>query len=324
LKKLLLRLSTRHSVRFKGFNAKDADEGLGGIIERAGLFAFPGPSGEVHGSLLQDNGLEKVLRHAGLDDAEEHGEARGLLRELTRAISDYASLKDALSIVGDRPAFLLRTEPTARAHDAIRKQLLSRLGTPVFISRPIPEFFDVIDPSADTGGGIAAYSLQLDRKCFWRQAAQNDRQDVDYESNTTNTRMKWRSFRPGQLISWKPIPVLRKDGNTDSISSFDLAVVLASDGKVVVFRNQKVFFGDSKKQVLDQARHYLTRRLRLPVGAIEEAVRVRSQASDQYTGTLMYSYLAGQAARGKLEGTSDIEVLTTVEFEEKRRQEDDF
>ena len=79
-------------------------------------------------------------------------------------------MQDALGIINDRTAYLLKVDPTPEAHEAVRKKLLSRQDKPVFISRPVPELFDAVDPTADTGGGSAAYTLRLDRKCFWRLA----------------------------------------------------------------------------------------------------------------------------------------------------------
>ena len=316
LKQLLIKLATDHSIRFKGFAASEPDEGLIAVIERGGIFSIANASREQYGSLLQINGLEKILVQAGWTD---RAEARNLLKSLKKAIAEYASLKDALSIIGDRTAYLLHVEPTPAAHEQARRRLLSRLDKPVFISRPIPEFFDAVDPTADSGGGVASYSLRLDRKCFWRLASKEDRRNVDKANNASNDRMKWQTFNAGQLITWKPIPVTKQNGRTDAVASFDIGVVLQN--KVVVFRNQSLMVGDTRKQVLEQGQNYITRALALRVADIDEAISVRQQEG-QFTGTLIYSYLAEQVTAENSIG--DLQLLDRMGFERLKMEEDDF
>ena len=98
LKRLLTRLGDDHSIRFKGFTTNNPNEGLKAVIARGGIYTMAGLSREEHGSLLQTNGLEKILDRAGLKDDHE---AQELLDSLKKAITEYASLKDALSIIGD-------------------------------------------------------------------------------------------------------------------------------------------------------------------------------------------------------------------------------
>lgn len=101
IKRLLARLATDHAIRFKGFTASDPNQSLTAVIERGGIFTMAAASREQHGSLLQTNGLEKILDQVGLRDDRE---AHELLNSLKKAIAEYASLKDALSIIGDRTA----------------------------------------------------------------------------------------------------------------------------------------------------------------------------------------------------------------------------
>jgi hypothetical protein len=316
LKDLLVRLAADHSVRFKGFLSGDAGEGLAAVIERGGIFTFSGDGHEQHGSLLQASGMEIVLKQG---DMEGNQDSRALLISLKKSIVEYASLKDALGIVGERQAFLIQVDPTAAAHEEVRKKLLSRLEKPVFVSRPLQEFFDAVDPTADVGGGTAAYSLQLDRKSYWRLASLEDRKKADFKKNTSNDRMKWQAFDPGQLISWRPIPVKKMGGKTDVVATFDIAVVLDGGMKVVVFRNQSILVGESRQEVLTQGRDYITRGLNLRVEAIEDAISVRKQ-DEQYTGALRYSYLAEQATNGRAD---DLQVMPLQQFDKQMKAENE-
>jgi hypothetical protein len=255
LASLLDRLIGDHAVRFQGFAPEAADRGIGTIIERGGLFTITSPTGKrKHGSLLQGNGVELIAAHTGLDKS---GADSVILHELRQAVAEYASFEDALMIVGDRPAVLLRVDPTAQAHEDIRRQLLGRDGTPVFMPRPVLELFDAVDPADDTGGGIARYMLKLERKCNWRLVSKASRADADFE-NTAKERLRWGEFDAGELISWRPVSVTRKSGQADAVATFDIAVIL-SDEKIVVFRNQSIIGGDSRAQVQRQCRTYLER-----------------------------------------------------------------
>ena len=284
VKGLLGRLATNQAVRFKGFNA-ESGEGLDAVIRRGGVFTIGGDRVE-HGTLLQSTAVEKLLRKANFADQNE---ARTLLVNLRLAVADYASLQDALSIIGGRPAFLVKIEPTAAGHQAARDSLLRRVDKPVYSSRPVPALFDAVDPTADSGGGSAAYTLRLERRSYFRQAGLDDRQKVDFANNTSNEKMKWQSFDAGKEIFWRPIPLTRTTGKTEAVASFDIAVVL--ENKRVVFRNQGIFVGDSRANVVQQGKKYITDYLKLPVKDIEEAFTVKN-SGEQFTGVLNYSYLA--------------------------------
>jgi hypothetical protein len=259
-----------------------------------------------------------ILRQGGLEDQHD---AEALLGSLKRAVAEYASLSDALSIIGDRTAYMVHVNPSAKAHDDMRAKVLSKLDNPVFVSRPLLELFDGVDPTADTGGGSAAYSLKLDRKCYWRLASLDDRRNVDFANNTSNGRMKWQSFEPGQLISWKPIALTRKNGKVDAAASFDIAVVL--DKRAIVFRNQSVLVGDSRQQILAQGGNYITKALHLRIEAVEDAISVRKQ-DEQFTGALRYSYLADQVKLENAGNDKEIQMLDIDAFAKQRAKEDDF
>jgi hypothetical protein len=316
LKALLDRLAGEGSVRFKGFGAGGPGEGLAYVIEKGGIFTLVSKGRETHGSLLQPDGLEKVL--AGVDPAAR-SEARRLLAGLRNAAVEYAAYKDALNIAGDRAAFLVRVGAAAEAHAEARRKLLGRLDKPVFVSRPVLELFDSVDPTADTGGGSAVYTLRLDRRCYWRQAGAEDRRGVDYEANTSNARMKWQAFEPGATITWRPIPLTRKNGKTGAVASFDVAVVL--DDKVVVFRNQGVYVGETREQVAQQGRNYVRQGLGLRVGDVQDVLSV-SKVGDQFTGALKYSALAELVAGPGAPPSGDVELYKPAEFQSLRNKED--
>jgi hypothetical protein len=318
LKKLLLQLATDKAIRFKGYSASEPNESLSAIIENGGIFSHAGPVGETHGSLLQPDGLDRVLKQAGLGDQPK---PRKLLNSLKDAVVEYASLKDALSIIGDRGAFMIQVEPTAAAHEKLRQKLLDRQEKPVFVSRPIPELFDSVDPTADTGEGSAEYSLRLDRKCYWRQASLQDRRNVNYAKNTSNERMKWRLFEAGKRISWQPIPLTRTNGRTQAVTSFDIAVVLQD--RVVVFRNQTVLVDFSRKKVLDQGQTYITEGLGLKVRDIQEYISV-VQGAKQFTGALKYSNLADLVTEKNTGKGGDVEIHRLKDFDALKTSEDNF
>ena len=100
-----------YSISFKGFNSDDPVNGLSEIIKRGGIFTILGKVRKEHGSLLQFDGLEKTLRAAGLSD---QWEPRELLDDLKQAVATYASLEDALTIIGDRTGFLIQVKTDCR------------------------------------------------------------------------------------------------------------------------------------------------------------------------------------------------------------------
>jgi hypothetical protein len=316
LKLLILQLADKKMIRFKGFSASEPEESLVYIIESGGIFSYLSQPGERHGSLLQPNGLDKILKQAKLKGRKG---PRQLLGNLKEAIFEYATLKDALSIIGDRVAFLIRVSPTAQAHEQMRKKLLQRVEKPVFVSRPVLELFDAVDPTADTGGGSAAYSLRLDRNCYWRQASLEDRRNVNFAKNPSNDRMKWQFFGARKRIIWKPIPVMKKNGRTTPISSFDIAVVLQN--QVVVFRNQSMLVGDSTKQVTMQAETYIKETLGLKIREIREAISV-TKSDNQFTGALKYSNLADHVTAEHTGKDKDLELYTVAEFKSLITKED--
>jgi len=317
LKKLLASLSTGHGVRFRGLDANAPAGSLPAVIEMGGIFTID--NGPKYGSLLQSNGLDKVLAEAGMGDQEE---PRALLTNLRKAVADYASLEDALRVTNGRTAFLLDVEPTAAPHEAVRQKLLSRLDKPVFISRPLSELFDAVDPSGGGSSSSAEYTLTLDGKCFWRLAGQEDRRDVDFANNDSNDRMKWTCFDANKVIAWTPIPLTLKSGKTVNTATFDVAIPLS--GRVVVFRNQNIMVGDSREKVVKQGKNYIERALKLNVSP-EDAISVRPPAPNapkdqqQYTGTLIYPYLADRATKS----VGDLEVFDDMDqFNEQRATED--
>ena len=269
LEKLLAGLSADHGLHFRGLDASAPADSLPTVIEMGGIFTID--NGPKYGSLLQSNGLDRVLAEAGMGDQQE---PRTLLTNLRKAVADYASLDDALRVINGRTAYLLEVEPTAAAREAVRQKLLSRLDKPVFISRPLSELFDAVDPSGGGGSSSAEYTLTLDGKCFWRLASMEDRRGVDFSGNDSNDRMKWTSFDANKVIAWTPIPLTLKSGKTNVVSTFDLAIPLSN--KVVVFRNQNILVGDSRDKVFRQGKNYIERTLQMHIQSPEDAISVRA------------------------------------------------
>ncbi|MGH7170616.1 MAG: hypothetical protein ACRELG_10095 [Gemmataceae bacterium] len=131
--------------------------------------------------------------------------------------------------------------------------------------------------------------------------------------------MKWQTFDAGQSITWKPIPLTRNNGKTDAVAGFDIAVVVAN--KVVVFRNQSLMVGDSRDQVVTQGKNYINKALKLAIRNAEDAISVRQQGG-QFTGTLIYSYLAGHVRDENTGG--DLELFDLNRFDQVKNQDDNF
>lgn len=303
LQALLVRLKEEKSVHFKGVDATLPDKGLRPVVKRGALYDVKGIKTE-YGSLLQYNGPEKLLARAGLNKSSDEA---ALIEDLRRMSLEYASLKDALAMIGSRRAHLIHVAPTSEEHAKVRKALLGHEGTPVFVPRPIPEPFDAVDPDSGEGGGDAEYALRLERKCYWRQVGKDDRLNFRPDA-PTNPKLRWASFGANEKIEWGPIGGVRKN-RPASFSSFDVAVVLGN--KVVVFRNQSIMVGASRDEIVKQARGYLTAlKVRVPV---EEAISIPPKRGKQFTGALLYSYLAEQMTREQV--GEDIQIVELPAFQ---------
>jgi hypothetical protein len=244
--------------------------------------------------------------------------ARDNLIAMKNAIVDYASLQDALNLMGARPAFLVQVGPTPEDHEMVREKLVSRYDTPVFVSRPLPELFDAVDPSSDTGGGLAEYTLTLDLPCYFRQVSTKDRVNIAFADNKGNLpRMKWLEHKRNQKIIWRPISLTDTDGGTVPYSSFDIAVVQGD--KVVVFRNQNLITGDSENQVRMQLRTYIANVLKLPSPENLAMFNI-TQIKSQYFGALQYSPLS-EPLLGKNDSRV-VDVRTLEAFQNARMADD--
>ncbi len=322
LNALLLALRKKE-VRFKGYVPDDEKQTLSGIILRGGVFTIdaggdsPAPR---HGSLLHANGIKQILDHAGLIEAEP----RSLLQGLRDGIRDYASLHDALAIIGNRLAFLIDVKPTAADHEEAIAKLLTWSKPPVFVPRPPPRLFDAVDPREDTTTGQAKYTLKLPRPCYWRQVSKKDRSEIDWKeiNSGEQEKMKWQDFKADTVITWQPVPVPRTDGRSDPVASYDVAVVLPD--RVVVFRNQTLFVGDVAEDVERRARTYAKTRLQIDVKAADELVKVAPipPPDKGYVGTLLYSSLADMAEKGG-ERTGDLELYKRDDFSALMKSENE-
>ncbi|MSQ93707.1 MAG: hypothetical protein EXR98_04030 [Gemmataceae bacterium] len=124
VQKLLGQLNSDYSVRFNGYSVDAKDLGLKSIIANGGLYRIASPADKMqYGSLLRANSVDRILTISGMD---KQPDARALLESLKAATHEYASIKDAVTIIGDRTAFILRVEPTAAAHEVVRTHLLGR------------------------------------------------------------------------------------------------------------------------------------------------------------------------------------------------------
>ncbi len=316
LQQLLNTLKREHSISFKGHNSDEPDGGLKKIIERGSIFTISAASEKKEfGSLLQYNGAERILEHAKLLNDKK---SKRLIEDLRKATVEFASFKDALTIIGNRSAFLIQVDPTPEAHEKLRKTLLARGETPVFIPRPVLELFDAVDPSKDEGEGYAKFVLKLETKCYWRLGGEDDQVGIDKDENLTNHRLLWTEFAPGLEIAWSPVGVLYRNGRAKSISSFDIAVVV-NENKVVVFRNQNIFLGDTRDQVNSLAKNNITKFLKLNPPALEDFYTTKS-LKDQYTSYLVYTLLADQVTSETK--SPEIELYNLDEFLKLRAKED--
>ncbi len=288
----------QEQIRFAG--AEGSPE-LDPLWERGGLFQLKDSSAW----LAQPGGRDLLLQlaHLGPEDRE-------LLGRLHAALADCQSLADALRLAGERPAYLVRVGPGEQR--ALQKQLAGA-GLPVFAARAPLACFDAFEPAADTGSGLAAYTLRLDRPCYWRLVGRDDRPGAALHE----ARARWQSVAAGQPIRWGPLSLARSDGRIQSVSSFDLAVLAGP--RVVVFRNQSILVGHSRAEVLDQARKSVKGTLGLPPETVADALHLE-ETGPQVTGTWKYSYLA-ERLNSATPGP-DVEILDVGPFEAQRIRED--
>lgn len=183
LSELLSALAAKQ-IRFKGYIPSDPKEAIVRIIQRGGVFTFsvsadPVLPKERHGSLLHTNGIDQLVGRGKITGAEQ----RNLLHLFRRAVQDYAFMTDALSVVGERPAFLIYIGRSPEAHEDAMAKLLHRMDNPVFVPRTPPRLFDAVDPTEDVGGGSATYTLRLPRQCWWRWVGARDRKGLKRASS---------------------------------------------------------------------------------------------------------------------------------------------
>ena len=181
---------------------------------------------------------------------------------------------------------------------------------PVFMSRPLPELYDALDPPADDSDGESGfYSLKLDQKSYWRLAGQKYRTNLEPVANPSDarTKMKWQESGPQAAPIWRiPIPLKRKGEITaDLVASFDIAVILPT--KIVVFRNQSFLVGESRQQVLVDAQNYISKTLGIEnIQDVENAVKVRPQKAHEFRGRALSAIVLSRRARENRKGCSNL------------------
>jgi hypothetical protein len=308
---LIDRLQSKAGIRLKNYGDNQA---LNAVLEQGGVWFIGAQGGKAEYRSLMDPGF---VEHA-IKVAELSADQAEMLRTLRATLADYVGFQDALALLRNRPGFLVRVEPTQTAHAKVRQILSDVESAPFFSPRPLVSAVDAIDSATGSGGGTARYVLSLDRPCYWRQVGAIDRAKVDYLNNPTNTKMKWQSFPSNARIQWRPIGVLRASGRTDSVSTFDIAVVLGS--RVVLFRNQSILVAESADAVRAQVRSYLVKGLGIENYDLENAVFVRREEENVFTGALIYSYLAGLVPEGQM--TDDVSITDPLSFDKTRSRDD--
>ncbi len=160
----------------------------------------------------------------------------------------------------------------------------------------------------------------MDRPYYLRLVSTEDRlKPVDFANNASNDRMKWGIQLPaGKEITWEPVPVKRTSHKTDSVTSFDIGVVV--NGRVVLFRNQSIQFGASRSDVLANQQQYIENDLHLRAQPPEQFINVQQQVDRQFTGTLDYALLADQVTDAKKGG--DLDIMDAADFAKVRQDED--
>jgi hypothetical protein len=237
-------------------------------------------------------------------------EAGKLLDELQAAVRDQTTYRELLNAIGDRAAVVVDggKAPEARA------KLLARSGPPVFAPRPGIAMYSAVDPKFETISVTGDNSLSVPVPSHWRLVGERDRQGATFEgvSDAVRGQLLWASVPANQRITWQSAG-LERDGQTVPVASFDVAIPLPAQGKVVVFRNQILYSDQTRESVQTKVRTYLTRRLKLPADQIPTAFDVTGQ-SGRYVGTILYSALAQAMASGPPLGSADVAVLPVAEF----------
>jgi hypothetical protein len=307
----LLTKLTSANVKFLGFDPeeRDAAVSLKRMIDREGVFLPGGAPGSpaVPGILLQPDAKARLLGIAGLAADPEAGK---LLDELQAAVRDQTTYRELLNAIGDRAAVVVDggKAPEARA------KLLARSGPPVFAPRPGIAMYSAVDPKFETISVTGDNSLSVPVPSHWRLVGERDRQGATFEgvSDAVRGQLLWASVPANQRITWQSAG-LERDGQTVPVASFDVAIPLPAQGKVVVFRNQILYSDQTRESVQTKVRTYLTRRLKLPADQIPTAFDVTGQ-SGRYVGTILYSALAQAMASGPPLGSADVAVLPVAEF----------
>jgi len=129
-------------------------------------------------------------------------------------------------------------------------------------------------------------------------------------------KIKWREFIPPQKIVWVPISVV-KDSQSGDVSSFDIAIPIVAVGKVVLFRNQTLYFKRTRELVQSSITKYLTDKLNIPADKAKDFFNI-NQNDQGFFGTISYTSLA----QSLMVEYRDVEILSNDDFKTKSESED--
>jgi len=302
------------NVKFFGFESdqKDPVLALTKFLEQnsVGDFSPVDANSNLNGSLLQSSSKNVLL---GLGKLKGDAKAGKLLDDLRQIALDQTAYKELLETIGDRTAIVI----DGKKHPDARSKLLSRPAPPEFAALPTVAKFSTVGRTSEISNGVTgAYSLVVPQKCYWRQVGLSDRAGIQEIDSEDLGKIKWREFIPPQKIVWVPISVV-KDSQSGDVSSFDIAIPIVAVGKVVLFRNQTLYFKRTRELVQSSITKYLTDKLNIPADKAKDFFNI-NQNDQGFFGTISYTSLA----QSLMVEYRDVEILSNDDFKTKSESED--
>lgn len=302
------------NVKFFGFESdqKDPVLALTKFLEQnsVGDFSPVDANSNLNGSLLQSSSKNVLL---GLGKLKGDAKAGKLLDDLRQIALDQTAYKELLETIGDRTAIVI----DGKKHPDARSKLLSRPAPPEFAALPSVAKFSTVGRTSEISTGVTgAYSLVVPQKCYWRQVGLSDRTGIQEIDSEDLGKIKWREFIPPQKIVWVPISVV-KDSQSGDVSSFDIAIPIVAVGKVVLFRNQTLYFKRTRELVQSSITKYLTDKLNIPADKAKDFFNI-NQNDQGFFGTISYTSLA----QSLMVEYRDVEILSNDDFKTKSESED--
>lgn len=317
---LLNEISKQANIRFLGFESEQSDPQLclKNFLEQNSFGDFSSIDSKLNdtGNLLQSAAKDRLL---GYLKGKSIPNAGKLLDDLKQISTDQTSYKELLETIGDRTAIVI----DGKKHPNARSKLLSRISSPEFNALPYIAKFATVGKKTEGSEGIrGTFSLVVPQKCHWRQIGVSDRTGIQDIENEYLANTNWREINPPTKIQWVPISVY-KDGQSKDMSSFDLAIPIESNGKVVIFRNQTIYLRTSRESVQNTIKKYLKEKMQMTEEKSKDFFNI-NQTDRGFAGTILYTKLAQSFADGTPNNevlSTDVEIMNIADLKQKMESE---